>query len=291
MQVKLINYTQNAELLLLFTKYARLSDNADEAMKTIGSWSDEKKSAELDYISKTIKSSHEFVTYVFYVSGVSRALTHQLVRTRSQSDNPHDTSFAQQSQRTVDVIDLPAVCPKNVKDDEKAYDKWCETLNYIHNGQLQLRELGIPNQDLRGLTPTNVETQIVVKLDLRTLSHMLEERLCTRAQGEIQEMAKLMMQEVLRVHPWAKPFLGCYCCKVGTCRFVNYKECPIKGIQFDPRTGLPYYKQDGLQLNAIDTRSFPDGLDRPATLSEIQAAWEGMNKNGGFEAKPKMQSK
>lgn len=293
MNVKLINYTQDARELLLFTKYARLSPDADEAMSIINSWDEDRKNAELDYISKTIESSWEFVNYTFYVSGVSRSLTHQLVRTRSQNDDEggHDVSFAQQSQRTVSFDHISTVVPRTVSSNEKASIIWEGAIDQISDAQRQLEQLGIPTQDRRGLTPTNVTTQIVVKMDLRTFAHMLEERLCTRAQGEIQEMARLMMAEVLKVHPWTKPFLGCYCCKKGTCRFMNYKECPIKAMQFDPRTGLTYGQTDGTPEKNIDTRSFPDGIDRPATIEEIRTAWNQMNNNGGFEAIPQMQRK
>lgn len=291
MNVKLINFTQNAEELLLFTKYARLSPDADEAIGIIRSWDETRKEQELDYISKTIESSWEFVNYVFYVSGVSRALTHQLVRTRAQSINGHDVSFAQQSQRTVKLDKLDTVVPKSVTDNEEAATIWEATLDQVLEAQNKLEELGIPTQDRRGLTPTNITTQIVVKFDLRTFAHMLEERLCTRAQGEIQQMAKLMLEEILKVHPWTKSFLGCYCCKKGTCRFMNYKNCPIKSMQFDPRTGFTYGKTDGIPEWNIDTRSFPDGLDRPATIDEIREAWDKMNEEGGFEAKPEMQKK
>lgn len=291
MNVKLINYTQNADELLLFTKYARLSPNADEALDIIRSWTPERRAEELDYISKTIESSWEFVNYVFYVSGVSRALTHQLVRTRAQTINGHDVSFAQQSQRTTKLEKLDAVMPKSISESHEAASIWYGTLGEILEAQNKLELLGIPTQDRRGLTPTNITTQIVVKMDLRTFAHMLEERLCTRAQGEIQEMAKIMMQQVLEVHPWAKPFLGCYCCKKGTCRFMNYKECPIKAMQFDPRTGLTYAKTDGIPGRNIDTRVFPDGVDRPATIEEIREAWQKMNEEGGFEAIPEMQKK
>jgi thymidylate synthase (FAD) len=286
MEVILMRYTQDAEELLLFSKYARLSPNADEALDIIRNWSDERKAQELDYISKTIESSWEFVNYVFYVSGVSRALTHQLVRTRSQTINGHDVSFAQQSQRTVKLDHLDTVMPKSVEANEKASIIWSGTLTEILEAQNKLEELGIPTQDRRGLNPTNIKTQILVKFDLRTFAHMLEERLCTRAQGEIQEMAKLMMEEVIKVHPWAKPFLGCYCCKKGTCRFMNYKECPIKAMQFDPRTGRTYDWRDGVPGNNIDTR---EDFDRPANLDEIRRGWIEMQRRGGFEAIPQMQ--
>jgi hypothetical protein len=36
---------------------------------------------------------------------------------------------------------------------------------------------------------------------------MAKSRLSPRAQGEYQEVFKLMVGEVVKVHPWAEPFL------------------------------------------------------------------------------------
>lgn len=290
MEIKLINYTQDARELLLFTKYARLSPNADEAMSIINSWSEERKNEELDYISKTIESSHEFINYTFFISACSRSMMDQLTRTRSQTINGHDVSFAAQSMRTVAFDNLDTVIPQKVIE-VNGLEIWDKACLEILDAQRKLKELGVPTQDVRGLNPMNLKTQIVVKFDLRTFSHMLEERTCTRAQGEIQVMAHEMMKQVLEVHPWVRPFLGCYCCKKGTCRFQNFKECPIKAMQFDPRTGRTYGATDGIPSGNIDTRSFPDGCDRPANLEEIREAWTIMNERGGFEAIPNMQKK
>jgi thymidylate synthase ThyX len=95
MKVKLINYTSDAKNLLLFTKNTRLM-NEDNAYDKIKEWSEDKKQAELDYMLNTIKSSWEFVDYVFDIREVTRGFTHQFVRTRQGS-------YAQQSQRTVDM--------------------------------------------------------------------------------------------------------------------------------------------------------------------------------------------
>jgi thymidylate synthase ThyX len=83
-------------------------------------------------------------------------------------------------------------------------------------------------QDARGVIPTNVETNIIAKYDLRTLHQMAEVRLCTRTQGEYQEIFKKMKLEVVKVHPWAENFINVFCVNHGTCCFPRYKECPIQ---------------------------------------------------------------
>ena len=95
MKVKLISCTDDAVDLLLFTKNTRLM-NDEDAFSKIKEWDDDKKQAELDYMLQTIKSSWEFIDYVFDIRDVTRGFTHQFVRTRQ-------ASYAQQSQRTVDM--------------------------------------------------------------------------------------------------------------------------------------------------------------------------------------------
>ena len=91
MEVRLINYTKDAVDTLLYTKSTRL-ELGKETENKIKAMSEEEKMAELDYMSKTVPSSWEFVDYIFEIRGVSRAFTHQFVRTRTGS-------YAQQTMR------------------------------------------------------------------------------------------------------------------------------------------------------------------------------------------------
>ena len=201
MKVELINATSDAVNLLLFTKNTRLM-NDDDSYSKIVDWSDEKKQSELDYMLNTIRSSWEFIDYTFDVREVSRGFTHQFVRTRQ-------ASYAQQSQRTVDMGGFSYYTPDRFYEPENEhqkliYDQAMETINMHYQ---QLRELGIPAEDARGILPTNIHTNIVAKFNLRTLSEMAKSRLSPRAQGEYQEVFKLMVKEVVKIHPWADPFL------------------------------------------------------------------------------------
>jgi flavin-dependent thymidylate synthase len=201
MKVKLINATSDAVNLLLFTKNTRLM-NDDDAYEKVSEWDEEKKQAELDYMLQTIRSSWEFIDYTFDVRDVSRGFTHQFVRTRQ-------ASYAQQSQRTVTMEGFTYYTPPRLelKVNESAkliYDQAMEMINMWYQNML---ELGIPAEDARGILPTNIHTNIVAKFNLRTLSEMAKSRLSPRAQGEYQEVFKLMVSEVVKVHPWAEPFL------------------------------------------------------------------------------------
>jgi thymidylate synthase (FAD) len=199
MKVKLINCTEDAKNLLLFTKNTRLM-NIDDAYTSIAKWPESKKQGELDYMLKTIKSSWEFVDYTFDIRDVTRAFTHQFVRTRQGS-------YAQQSQRTVKMDGFGYYMSPAILENPAAKKVYEETMQDIHTGYYELLKMGINAEDARGVLPTNIHTNIVAKFTLRTLHEMAKSRLSPRAQGEYQEVFKLMVEEVVKKHPWAEPFL------------------------------------------------------------------------------------
>lgn len=279
MQVTLLNYTPEALELLLFTKQTRLAMSPG-LMDEIRAWPMDRKMKELDYMLGTIQSSWEFCDYTFLIDGVSRAFTHQLVRTRTGS-------YAQQSQRTVDMSGFEYVVPTQLRggaddvDDPMrtqpvsaidavpagdAITEYMDAMDRANDSYQRLRAMNVNPQDARGVLPTNICTNIVAKFTLRGLADMAKLRLCTRTQGEYQDVFRLMRAAVLAVHPWAEPFIRVHCAATGVCCFPNYKECPIKAGVYNPESGKRW-----------------DGTDAPALKpEEIQKVWEGTH----FEAVP-----
>lgn len=256
-------------------------------MEEIRAWPEEKKMAELDYMLKTIESSWEFVDYTFSLSGVSRAFTHQLVRTR-------DASYAQQSQRTVNMEGFEYVWPEQFELDQNFIDAYAGAMESINDSYQHLIQIGAKPQDARAVLPTNVATNIICKMNLATLSRMAEKRLCYRTQGEYQTIFRQMRLAVLAVHPWADPFIRVGCAKRGVCQFPNFTECPIKPGIFNPETGEVWPDKNGNQFQpnrayaythvSPEGKRFPIGMAlRPLTKSEIQERWESTR----FEAVPK----
>lgn len=219
MEVKLISCTPEALNLLLRTKNTRLGFDSDPA-----TWSEEQKAEHLAYMLDTIRSSWEFVDYVFEFSGVTRAFTHQLVRTRSGS-------YAQESQRTVDVRDHAITRPEFQSTTGELY--WTRAEESALQAYSNMIDSGESVQDARGILPTNTQTSIVAKFNLRTLSEMAKVRLCTRTQGEYQDAFRLLRAAVLEVHPWAAPFIEVHCVATGTCAFPRFGKSGCKF--YDPR--------------------------------------------------------
>lgn len=201
MKVELIDYTQNAMDILIFTKRTRLEMDP-KGLETIRAMSMEEKLAELEYMANTIPSSWEFASYTFLVTGVSRAYTHQQVRTRS-------ASYAQQTMRVLDMSKgYDYVHTDRNKADQRAMKIIDEVNEYIRLGYAELLSIGQPVEDARGILPTNIATNIVCKFNLRTLAELARSRSGGRTQGEYQHVVVSMIDEVLKVHPWAEKFFA-----------------------------------------------------------------------------------
>lgn len=220
MKVQLINYTSNALETLIYTKNTRLKQawSFDE----IFLMGPEFKEQELAYMRGTIQSSWEFVDYIFDIQGVTRAFTHQLVRSRTGS-------YAQESQRTVNVASSPVV---NTCKDEH-FNNFEDAAVQVMAEYGELIDNGCPPEDARGLLPTNISTSIIAKFNLRSLADMAKLRLCYRTQGEYRKVFQAMIDEVFKVHPWAKDFIKVHCAWYGTCAFPSHSGCPIKSYTFD----------------------------------------------------------
>lgn len=217
MKISLINYTENAKELLIFSKNTRLnmsSSGFDEILNK----TEEEKNKELEYVFGTIRSSLEFVDYVFMIEGVTRAFTHQLVRHRV------GVSFAQQSMRTVDMGEFDYLASGGTINN-KIYS---DAMDGIKENYKKLIESGVKPEDARGLLPTNILTNILMKINLRALSDLMNVRLCLRVQEEFRNVMEEVKKETAKVHPWAEELLQ-LCCKKkdGYCMFKRY-PCKYK---------------------------------------------------------------
>lgn len=217
-KVQLISHTPNALELLLGTKNTRLGFTEDPAQ-----WSEEKKQEHLAYMRDTIKSSWEFVDYIFEITGVTRSFTHQLVRTRHGS-------YAQESQRTVDVRGSEVFTPESVEADETFTKLWEDAVLAATNAYAMLVDNKIPVQDARDILPTGMTTGIKAKFNLRTLHEMAKVRLCARTQGMYQDVFRQMRALVIQAHPWVLEhrFIEVACVSDGRCAFPRYGKASCK---------------------------------------------------------------
>ena len=198
MKVTLLYATPDAIDILIFTKNTRLNMNP-KGLEEITNWPREKKMEELKYMSTTIPSSWEFVDLIFVIEGVSRAFTHQLVRTRT-------ASYAQQAMRVVDMTGFDYYTgPSIVGALQKA--EYQECMRKINESYQELISRGVKPEDARGVLPTNVLTNICMKINLRNFSDLVKKRMTPRVQDEYAQVLKQMVEQVLQVWPWSLTFI------------------------------------------------------------------------------------
>lgn len=222
MKVKLITATPNL-LDILYTG-ARTCYNAGSPIDMFDEVGDISRDKKLKLINGCIKSGHSSVLehsqFTFAIEGVSRALTHQLVRHRH-------CSFSQQSQRYVNLEGtFDYVTPKTLQDEGDLQGYFAECMQQAYESYTELINKGVKPEDARAVLPNACCTNMVVTLNLRSLIHLCNERLCTRAQLEIRQLVQLMVKEVLKENEWLKPYLQPKCESLGYC--PEYKGCGRK---------------------------------------------------------------
>jgi thymidylate synthase (FAD) len=181
-------------------------------------------------IGNVIESGHgstiEHIVFTFGISGVSRTLSHQLVRHRA------GVAFDQQSQRYVTFKggEFPYTVPESVKKAGLAGDLDAEfdRLAALYD---RLVQAGVPAEDARFVLPNATNTNFKVTVNLLELLHIADLRLCTRAQWEFRKVVALMRAEVMRQLPMLGRYMQPKCGehRLGYCDepYEDWQRCPI----------------------------------------------------------------
>ncbi|MEA1975354.1 MAG: FAD-dependent thymidylate synthase [Bacillota bacterium] len=217
MKVKLIAYTPNPEQVVASSaKLCYSAVGIDEIQNDLTLENTEK------FVNMLMDIGHEspieHVSFTFAVEGVSRVLTHQLVRHRL-------ASYSQQSQRYVKLEQFEYIIPpeiEKIKDakkmfieamekDQKYYNDIVDILTKKHNemflkegnSEKKSKSLAIKKaiEDARFIFPNACETKIVFTMNARSLMNFFKHRTCNRAQWEIREMATEVLKQVKEVSP------------------------------------------------------------------------------------------
>lgn len=164
-----------------------------------------------DYIQRTLFdqghwSIAEHASVTFYITGVSRAFTHELIRHRH-------LSYSQLSQRFVDESDLSLVTPPAL---EELYDKDMDAtadFDYATEAAQESYQSLVEKLLSRGLTrkqareaarsvlPNATETRIVVTGNLRAWHEFCERRMQPDADAEMQKVATMIYDELSNFAP------------------------------------------------------------------------------------------
>jgi len=177
MKVKLVNYTPEPDITCM--RAAIVCRDSEPSMGVL---------------ERALNAGHESLlehaVFTFEISGVSRSLSHQLVRHRI-------ASFAQTSQRHVKLEEGHDwyVTPDNVTPSFHTSMEMCRQ-SYLHE-----IENGTSLEDARYVLPNATKTSLVMTINARSLHNLFALRCCERAQWEIRYLANEMLKQVKLVAP------------------------------------------------------------------------------------------
>lgn len=193
MKIKLISHTPNPErMVAMSAKLCYSPVGAEDLAETMSESQVENLLAKI--VDMEHLSTFEHVSFTFAIEGVSRVLTHQLVRHRI-------ASYSQQSQRYVSEHEFEYIVPPSINANPLAQEKFEQLMSSIRSTYDELVALGINKEDARYCLANATETKIVVTMNARTLLHFFQLRCCVRAQWEIRNLANAMLAEVKKAAP------------------------------------------------------------------------------------------
>ena len=181
----------------------------------------------IQLVSDTLESGHwsvsRGVSFTFSIAGVSRACSHQLVL------HVQGVSWEQQSQRykQIDTASDWHVLPPSIAANPVALEVYQQSMLEAGVAYQKLLELGIAGEDARMVLPNAARTNLVSTWSFEALKNFLGQRLCTRAQWEIREVAKVMRKEVVTALPWSGKFMTIKCIPSGICTEFNPGNCAL----------------------------------------------------------------
>jgi thymidylate synthase (FAD) len=162
-------------------------------------------STDMGYINNILNQGHhsvlEHASVTFYVEGVSRNMTHELIRHRH-------LSYSELSQRFIDMSKADVIVPPACREvrgvDQETIEgsTWAEDYEELTEALLedgktrkQAREAA------RFVLPSGMETKIVVSGNHRAWRDMLHKRYSVHADAEIREFATLVLAELRKIAP------------------------------------------------------------------------------------------
>jgi thymidylate synthase (FAD) len=222
LQVLLLGYVNDTErIAAACVKATRQKESAADLFDQV-----DLESAR-EYLGRVLPRGHEgiaeFSYFIFSVSGISRVLTHQLVRHRI-------ASYLQMSSRDIDLSSTGFVMPPEIAKDHATKKAFLESIKNSCDSYRDLIEKGIHYEDARYLLPDGIETHIAIAMNARSLNHFFGMRLCTRAQWEIRDLAKQMRKLVRSIAPslfWSEP-----------------RPCVIRGYCPEGKNSCGFYKTE-----------------------------------------------
>lgn len=255
---------------------------------------DDARRQALDDLTKTALSGPmESIQFHFLIEGLTRSITHQMVRSRFSFFAQESLRFAVPDGSWTEEVPLPPSLA-NLKDDDPRVILWKEAIDAVAYAYDGLVNSGVPAEEARDLLPHGIPTRIHWVMDLRTLLLEAGKRTCTQAQFAwriiFAEIAKALRAHanyptagIMDDHQWAQQAwqfeliadkIRPVCYQAGRCTFMAQfdRDCTIRDrVEAFAEAGVPSSEWNkGVRSYTIDP------LDRENTEFRIKPIqdWE-----------------
>lgn len=177
------------------------------------SWHNPSGRTNAQYIANLLAQGHlsviEHAVASFYIRGISRACSHEIVRHRH-------FSFSQRSTRYVDESESSFIVPECIAEDPEALRIFTEAVTHTQEAYRKLYALlqekfaGVDDKTLRRkmarqaarmVLPNATETALVMTGNFRAWRHFIRMRASRYADVEIRKVAIAVLKELQKVAP------------------------------------------------------------------------------------------
>ena len=203
-EVKLVNYTKQPEITVASAARTCFRDKTYESI-----CEELKEEEDIERIIKEViirdhLSVLEHISFTFSISGVSRVLTHQLVRHRI-------ASYSQLSQQRTDSSELEFTIPPEIKNNSELAEEYKEVVENCKELYKRLVRSGISHGSARYVLPSSFNTKIMVTMNARSLFNLFAQRECQVEEWEFRELARIMHTKLMQVTPMIFKYAGPPC--------------------------------------------------------------------------------
>lgn len=201
--VELLAYTPSPERLVAAA--ARRSYDKRSTMQIWAEMTDEEVTQLLD---RVIRHGHtsvlEHINFTFAIEGISRALSHQLVRHRI-------ASYSQRSQQRANERGFTFIVPPEIRKNAELTKEFQEKLKALAEFYTRAIESGIPKGQARYILPNACTTQIIMTMNARSLFNLISQRTCGVEEWEFRTVATRIHDILLTVAPGIFKYAGPMC--------------------------------------------------------------------------------
>ncbi len=172
-------------------------------------------------------SALEHIYFTFDVTGISVALSRELLEHRIASHTARSTRYMEEK-------GFGYYVPEELerKGNDETAEIYSDAMKDANEAYTKLRELGVAREQARYVLPLALHTHYVVTMNVRSLINFFMLRLCVRASPEIRELAMRMYKICLEEYADIFSKIWCRGFTLGVCpeNEVRPIECPFKKI-------------------------------------------------------------